>query len=138
MSVFKVTQGDGPVILAYPHSGTLVPEEITTRFNAEGRLLRDTDWHLPTLYDGLLAGATHVEATFHRYVIDANRGPEDESLYPGQNTTGLCPAVRFSGEPVYAEGQAPSPDEIDARVEQYWRPYHQALRGELDRLHAAA
>ena len=24
MSVFKVRQGDGPVILAYPHSGTLV------------------------------------------------------------------------------------------------------------------
>ena len=41
--------------------------------------------------DGLLPEATTVRATFHRYVIDANRDPSGESLYPGQNTTGLVP-----------------------------------------------
>src|SRR5690606_11200432 len=29
-----------------------------------------------------------------------------------------------------------SEDEVRARVERYWRPYHDALRGELERLHA--
>jgi N-formylglutamate deformylase len=72
-----------------------------------------------------------------RYVVDLNRPPDDVSLYPGQNTTGLCPAVRFSGEPVYLDGQAPLTDEVGARVEQYWRPYHALLQEELARLHAA-
>src|SRR5690606_39501446 len=42
-----------------------------------------------------------------------------------------------SGEPVYLEGQAPDETEVRARVERYWRPYHEALRGELARLRAA-
>ena len=39
-----------------------------------------------------------VQANFHRYVIDANRDPTGQSLYPGQNTTGLCPLTDFDGE----------------------------------------
>lgn len=74
---------------------------------------------------------------YSRYVIDLNRPPDDTSLYPGQNTTGLCPAVQFTGAPVYLEGQAPSADEIAARIDTYWRPYHAALQDELARLHAA-
>jgi N-formylglutamate deformylase len=35
--------------------------------------------------------------------------------------------VRFSGEPVYLEGQQPSQDEIARAVERYWRPYHSLL-----------
>jgi N-formylglutamate deformylase len=42
--------------------------------------------------------------------------------------------VQFSGDPVYLPGEEPSPDEIAQRVETWWRPYHDALRGELDRL----
>jgi N-formylglutamate deformylase len=42
--------------------------------------------------------------------------------------------VRFSGEPVYLEGQSPSEDEVQARVERYWRPYHALLVEELQRL----
>ena len=60
--------------------------------------------------------------------------PDDVSLYPGQNTTGLCPIVQFSGDPVYRAGEEPMPAEIEARVEQYWRPYHTALSAELARL----
>jgi N-formylglutamate deformylase len=37
---------------------------------------------------------------------------------------------------VYRDGRQPTPDEVAGRVERYWRPYHDALRAELDRLHA--
>ena len=40
-----------------------------------------------------------------RYVVDLNRGEDDTSLYPGQNTTGLCPVRQFDGSRVYLEGQ---------------------------------
>jgi N-formylglutamate amidohydrolase len=81
----EVTRGDGPIVLGMPHTGTFLPPEIEARLNARGRQLLDTDWHIHRLYDGLLSDATTVRATFHRYVIDANRAPDDESLYPGQN-----------------------------------------------------
>jgi N-formylglutamate deformylase len=81
-------------------------------------------------------GASILVPSHSRYVVDLNRPQDDTSLYPGQNTTGLCPAVRFSGDPVYLEGQAPDAPEIAARVERYWRPYHDALAAELARLHA--
>ena len=48
----------------------------------------------------------------------------------------LCPTRRFSGEPVYLPGQDPSEGEVRDRVERYWRPYHDILRGELERLRA--
>jgi N-formylglutamate deformylase len=97
----------------------------------------DTDWHVSRLYGfARELGASILAPRHSRYVVDLNRPPDDTSLYPGQNTTGLCPAVQFTGEPVYLEGQAPSPGEIGERVERYWRPYHDALREELDRLHA--
>jgi N-formylglutamate deformylase len=70
-------------------------------------------------------------------VIDLNRPPNDVSLYPGQNTTGLCPNVQFSGEPVYLSGQEPSPDEIAQRVGKFWRPYHEAIAVEIARIKAA-
>ena len=97
----EVAQGDGPVILGLPHTGTWLPHDIRAALNDRGRVLADTDWHIHDLYAGLLPGATTVRATFHRYVIDANRGPQDESLYPGQNTTGLVPTTDFEGEPIW-------------------------------------
>ena len=74
---------------------------------------------------------------YSRYVIDLNRGEDDTSLYPGQNTTGLVPLVRFTGEPIYLQGREPDADEVASRIERYWRPYHVALRDELDRLRAS-
>jgi N-formylglutamate deformylase len=67
-------------------------------------------------------------------VVDLNRPPDDVSLYPGQNTTGLCPAVRFDGDSVYLPGKAPTPAEVKDRVAKYWVPYHHALEAELHRL----
>ena len=61
-------------------------------------------------------------------------GEDDVSLYPGQNTTGLCPTVQFSGAPVYLPQAEPDETEVRARVERYWRPYHRALAGELQRM----
>ena len=131
-----VTQGDSPVILGMPHGGTHVPDALTARLNDRGRALSDTDWHIAQLYHELLPGITTVEATFHRYVIDANRDPAGASLYPGANTTSLCPTTDFDGSDIWTAGQEPSPDEIAARRTQYHAPYHDALATEVDRVKA--
>ena len=125
MNPVEVRSGSSAVILGLPHTGTHVPAATWERLNANGRLLRDTDWHIHTLYDGLLTGATTVRATFHRYVIDANRDPSGQSLYPGQNTTGLVPTIDFDEQPIWET----EPDERDiaSRLAAFHQPYQQAL-----------
>ncbi|MCV0426914.1 MAG: N-formylglutamate deformylase [Roseibium sp.] len=136
MQPVEIFRGDSPVVLGVPHSGTFVPAEIEARLNAIGRKLADTDWHVDRLYSGLLPGATMVRANFHRYVIDANRDPEGVSLYPGQNTTTLCPTTDFDGRPIYLEGKEPAEAEIKERRLAWHAPYHSALKAELERVKA--
>lgn len=129
-----VERGDGPVILGLPHVGTWLPDDIAAMLNDRGRPLADTDWHVERLYAGLLPGATIVRATFHRYVIDANRGPDNESLYPGQNTTGLVPLTDFDGQPIWT--REPSADDVADRTARFHAPYHAALAAEIARVRA--
>ena len=134
MTPVEVIRGDGPIVLGLPHTGTYVPPDVAEKLNESGRLLADTDWHVDRLYEGLLAEATTVRAKFHRYVIDANRAPEGGSLYPGQNTTGLVPLTDFDGNTIWDE--APDAAEIDRRRASFHRPYHVALKEELERVRA--
>lgn len=136
MKPVEVERGDGPVVLGLPHTGTWLPEAVAARLNETGRALADTDWHVHTLYAGLLAEATTVRATFHRYVIDANRGPDGASLYPGQNTTGLCPVTDFEGRPIWRDGAEPTPQDVAERLATYHAPYHAALAAEIERVRA--
>ncbi len=138
MEIFELHRGTAPLLVSVPHDGTAVPDDIAARLTPEARLVPDTDWHIARLYAFARdLGASMIVPKHSRYVIDLNRSEDDVSLYPGRNTTGLCPVVRFSGDPVYLPGQAPSEDEVRARVETWWRPYHAALREELDRIRAA-
>ncbi|WP_288429008.1 N-formylglutamate deformylase [uncultured Agrobacterium sp.] len=136
MTAFEVHQGTSPVILGLPHTGTDVPPHIWERLNDNGRLLADTDWHIHELYIGLLTDATTVRATFHRYVIDANRDPFGTSLYPGQNTTGLIPTTDFDGNPIWREGREPTEEDIAYRLQHFHKPYHAALAAEIERVKA--
>ncbi|MCK0151731.1 N-formylglutamate deformylase [Marivita sp. S6314] len=127
-----VTHGTSPIVLGLPHTGTFVPDEIAAKLNDNGRKLADTDWHIDTLYDGLLADVTTVRANFHRYVIDANRDPAGVSLYPGQNTTTLVPLTDFDGQDIW--DTPPTSDDIEHRRQAFHAPYHAALKAELDRV----
>jgi len=130
-----IEAGAGPILLAQPHGGIEIPESILTRLNQHGHARADTDWHISRLYAGLAADVTAVSTALHRYVIDANRDPADQSLYPGQNTTSLCPTTTFDGNEIYLPGQTPSTDEISERQRIYHQPYHDALQEQLERIH---
>jgi N-formylglutamate deformylase len=133
----ELIAGTGPVILAMPHTGLSVPDDVAASLNETGRSLADTDWNIHRLYEGLLPDATVVRATFHRYVIDANRDPSGKSLYPGQNTTGLCPVTDFSGSSIYLDGCEPDAHEIERRRLAFHAPYHAELEAQIKRVHAA-
>lgn len=135
MHTFELLRGSVPLLVSLPHNGTDIPEDIRALLVDEAQSAPDTDWHVDRLYEFALAlGASVLKPRYSRYVIDLNRPPDDTSLYPGQNSTGLCPTVAFSGRPIYRDGKTPDAEAIVQRRAQYWLPYHTALQAELHRL----
>jgi N-formylglutamate amidohydrolase len=132
-----VQAGDAPLIFSVPHAGTDLPFDIAELLTPHAKTLPDTDWHVEQLYDfAPKLGATMIRANVSRYVIDLNRPPQDESLYPGQATTGLCPPIEFDGTPIYRDGKEVPASEVTRRREVYWQPYHDRLTAEIARVKA--
>lgn len=132
MTPVSISQGSGPIVLGLPHTGTFVPDDVASQLNENGHKLADTDWHIDRLYDGLLPNVTTVKANFHRYVIDANRDPSGDSLYPEQNTTTLVPLTDFDGMNIW--NTPPTAIDIATRRTDFHAAYHAALAATLDRV----
>lgn len=133
-SWLTITQGRAPLIVSLPHTGTDLVD-------LEGRLVspwlarKDADWWIDQLYAFAHdLGATIIHTSISRTMIDVNRDPSGVSLYPGQNTTELCPTTTFDGEVLYRDGQLPDQQEIGDRRKRFFDPYHTALQREIDRL----
>jgi N-formylglutamate deformylase len=135
---FDLQRGSTPLLISMPHVGTLIPDGLRARYVPRALAVEDTDWFLDRLYAFAGEwGASLLVPRESRFVIDLNRPPDDTPMYAGANNTELCPTRFFTGTPLYREGQVPEGAEVLERVEHYWRPYHDALRSELDRLKAA-
>jgi len=136
-SIYTLTRGTVPLLISMPHVGTQLPATLAARMTPVARQLDDTDWHLERLYAfAHQLGASILVPVHSRYVIDLNRPADGASLYPGQNTTGLCPDITFDGVPLYLDGEVPDAHDIAQRLDTYWQPYHHALQAELARLRA--
>jgi N-formylglutamate deformylase len=132
---FRFKAGDAPMLLSMPHVGTDIPDEVAAHMAPCALSTDDTDWHLAELYGfAERMGVSTLAARWSRYVIDLNRPPENTNLYPGLDTTGLCPVDTFGRESLYQEGRAPDQLEVARRLARYWQPYHHQLRAELARL----
>jgi len=138
MEIVHLHRGHSPLIISCPHDGSVIPAVISARMHAAAQRAPDTDWHVSRLYafarDAL--GASLLVPSHSRYVVDLNRPPDGVALYPGRRETGLVPTITFSSEPIYRDGAEPDGDEIRQRVETFWRPYHDALAAEIERVHA--
>ena len=135
MKLFRFQKGYSPLMVSNPHSGTYILPEIAETMTEAGLEKRDTDWFLSQVYDlPPLESAAMISANLSRYVIDLNRPADNQSLYPGQVTTGICPIKTFAGQPIYKDGFEPDEKEVAKRIEHYWQPYHDQLRAELERL----
>lgn len=137
MELFRFRQGSQPLLISMPHVGTHIPDALARRMMPVARTVPDTDWHLERLYDfAETLGASVLAGTHSRYVVDLNRPPDDANLYPGKDTTGLCPIDTFDKRPLYRMGEEPDETEVRHRVGTYWKPYHAKLQAELARLRA--
>ena len=135
MMIYALHRGNSPLFVSLPHVGIVLPDDQRWRYVERAFGVEDTDWHLDRLYDFVRdLGASLIVPRYNRYLIDLNRPSENTPMYPGMNNTELCPTRFFTGDPLYRDDSAPDPAEVARRLEQYWRPYHDALRAELERL----
>lgn len=132
---FTLQRGSAPLVISIPHCGTVIPPELQPLYTERALKVEDTDWHLDRLYAfAATLGASLIVPRCSRYVIDLNRPPTNAPMYAGRNNTELCPARHFTGDPIYRDAQAPDAAEVQRRVATFWRPYHDALRAEIDRV----
>lgn len=133
--VFEHHRGDGPILMSFPHDGTDFPTHIGTEFNEFGLKNKDCDWYIYELYKKILErDISFIRARYSRYVVDLNRSPAGELLYPGKMETGICPLTTFDGVSIYLPGREPDDQEIRTRIETCWQPYHDHLQAELRRI----
>lgn len=133
----QIHRGDAPLIVSFPHTGTELPDALAAQFISPWLARRDADWWVHDLYAfAQQMGATTIRSAVSRSVIDLNRDPSGSSLYPGQNTTGLCPLTTFDNQPLYRDGHGPDEAEIARRRATWFMPYHDALAAEIARLRA--
>lgn len=135
MQLAELSRGDSPLVVNVPHAGTHVPDAIRLRLSAAARAMPDTDWHVERLYAlARSTGTTLMVATHSRYVVDLNRDPAGKPLYPGADNTEVVPLHTFDRLPIYRAGEEPKANELRRRIDVYWKPYHDRVQHELERL----
>lgn len=127
-------EGKAPLLVSLPHTGTEIPAEYEVLLADPWLSRKDADWWIERLYDFAAdLDATIIRTAISRTVIDVNRDPAGQSLYPGMATTELCPTTTFDGEPLY-KGPVPDADEIARRRARYFDPYHAEIERQIARL----
>ena len=136
-ALYMLHRGTAPLLVSVPHVGTAIPADVAEDLTPRALQTEDADWHLDRLYAFVKdLGASLLVPRIARYVVDLNRPSDNAPMYPGANNTELCPTRSFSGEPLYRDGRTPSDAAVAQRVAIYWRPYHDAIAAELERLRA--
>lgn len=134
-AIVTLRRGGTPLLVSLPHIGQHIPGEMQAAFLPSALQVEDTDWFLDRLYDFVPElGAGLILPQYSRYVIDLNRPSDNAPMYPGVNNTALVPTTSFTGDALYRDSMEPDAAEIERRIADYWRPYHEALGAELARL----
>ncbi len=133
--VCQVSEGRLPLLISMPHNGEVIAKEIQASMTEIGLSVPDTDWCIDLLYDFAdEIGAYTIKPRYSRFVIDLNRDPQGVNLYPGAQSTELCPTTCFDYSAIYLQGKQPDDTEIQRRISQYWQPYHQQLSDTLTQM----
>lgn len=135
--IYRCLPGASPLLVSVPHCGTQIPDHLAARMTPAALALADTDWHVDRLYDFAQDLGAHIlMANFSRYVVDLNRDPAGTPLYPGTDNTEVIPLHTFDRLPIYRAGEEPKANELRRRIDVYWKPYHDRVQHELERLKA--
>ena len=151
-AMLTVVPGRTPLVLDSPHSGTVYPADF--RFSCDAATLRRAeDTHVEKIYGFAPAlGVAWIEAHFPRSYLDANRDltEVDTTLIDGEWPLPLATDPRVlskvrlgkglvwkftdDGFPIY--DRLLTVEEVQARIERCWKPYHAAVEQAIAGAHA--
>ncbi|MBC7611151.1 MAG: N-formylglutamate amidohydrolase [Polaromonas sp.] len=151
-ALVRYSSGTSALVLDSPHSGTSYPPDFA--YACELPALRTAeDTHVEKLYDFAPAlGAHWIEACFPRSYLDANRNTTEMDVtlfneaWPDaveidakimskvRLGKGLIWRTTDEGVPIY--GRKLTVAEVQARIENCWKPYHAAVKDAIDAAHA--
>jgi N-formylglutamate deformylase len=122
---------NSPILISIPHDGNIIPDDILGYMHEFAKATPDRDFYVSQLFNfakdfDISVLKTHIS----RYVIDMNRPANNESLYPGQSTTELCPTTSFDNQEIYTN--KPTQSDVQQRIKDYWQPYHQIIKDKLE------
>lgn len=141
--LFAPRADETPVVVEVPHASTFVPARFLAPIAAPAVALgRDADLLVDELYASAPDhGASLLVARVSRYVIDLNRSEADvdaEVVEPSRSGArynhGLIWKATSDGERALARPLTSV--ELEERLDAIYRPYHAALRAELERKRA--
>lgn len=121
-------EGDPDLLFTADHAANTVPSEVSggdlglPPEDMARHIAYDVGVRGVTLGLAEAFGAPAVLSTFSRLVIDPNRGEDDPTLVMKLNDGSIIPGNRFVDGP-----------EVAARLGAWHRPYHGAIRQQLDR-----
>jgi N-formylglutamate amidohydrolase len=137
-------QGVRPLLVEVPHAGLQLPESVRSELVApEDAMRRDADIYVDALYANAPSlGASLLVANVSRYVVDLNRAQDDVdagtvSGHPSAGNAqprGVVWRSTTDGRPILSRPLTYA--QLLARLNQYYAPYHAALRNTLDALRA--
>lgn len=150
--MIRVVPGTTALVLDSPHSGVDYPQDF--RHACDMQVLRQAeDTHVEKLYNFAPAmGIAWIEALFPRAYLDPNRDITeiDETLFderwPGEIASdpktlakvrlgkGLIWRCTDDGVPIYSRKL--TVDEVRARIDNCWKPFHAAVSQAIDEAHA--
>ena len=130
MNDINVKKSDSPYIFSFPHSGEILTSEMQWQLSPEAwKFLPNVDWHLNELYAFLQHYKVNIISTPHsRYVVDVNRPLDSERL--GNYRRSLIYDTSTWDEKIY--DLKPNEEEIERRIERYYKPYHEELQALIE------
>jgi len=118
--------GDPTFVFLCDHASNALPAEYGTLGVGEEEFERHIAWDIGAagVVHGLASrfGAPAITAHYSRLLIDLNRGVDDPTLIMKLSDGAIVPGNHYVDEA-----------EIQARIEKYYRPYHDAITSVVDR-----
>ncbi|NNM76260.1 N-formylglutamate amidohydrolase [Sphingomonas sp. ID1715] len=123
---FELVQGDSDILIVVDHASNHVPPDIDLGIGPD-LLHRHIGWDIGAASLGQALcerlGAPGIFGAVSRLVIDLHREEHSPALIPETSDGHVIPG-----------NQGLSGDARQDRVERFWRLYHQALAGQIERL----
>ena len=125
---WSYVKANSPIVMSVPHAGTQLSDSVRKKLTRSALGLIDTDWHMDKIAtQAAQANASVLIAHYSRYMVDLNRPQDDKPLYKGA-TKGLVPTIDFDGNSLYINNVTPDDEEVQLRIINYWKSYHQQLK----------